>query len=178
MNPFNLFSAARNIPGVSQVIRLAGQQPLVQSILRSIPKPPSTIKPTLQKTVAVAPDVAIGLPVEYAFSSRPSPDRERMAAANVAAEIGTSLLLGGGEIPAQLVDLATSPWKDAPGVVGDIHAMAATLNPSNWTQTYVTPSLVTGKVDPEMEAYLTRQRQRSEQYRPQTGVLPTLIIPR
>ena len=176
-NPFRLVELARNIPGVSQVVRFAGQQPAVRQILQSINKTPVG-RSAAQGAVAVGPDVAIGLPFEYASSKLSEPQRSRMAAANVAAEIGTSLLLGGGEIPAQLVDLATQYAQDSPGPMGDTHAMAAVLNPSNWTQTYITGPLVTGKVDPEREAYLTRQRKRTESSRPQVGVMPTLIMPR
>lgn len=175
-NPLQLLNLTRNIPGVSQVVRFAGQQPVVRQILQNIKKTP--VRKAAHGAVAVGPDVAIGLPMEYAFSKVPEPHKTPLAVANVAAEIGTSLLLGGGEIPAQLVDMFTANSADTPGPMGDVHAMAAVLNPSNYTQTYITEPLVLGKVDPEKEAYLARQRKRTESIRPQSGVLPTLIMPR
>lgn len=175
-NPFRLLNLTKNIPGVSQAVRFAGQQPVVRQILQNIKKTP--VGKAAHGAVAVGPDVAIGLPMEYAYSEVPEPQRTPLAAANVAAEIGTSLLLGGGEIPAQLIDMLTHGSADTPGPMGDVHAMAAVLNPSNYTQTYITEPLVLGKVDPAKAAYLERQRKRTESVRPQSGVLPTLIIPR
>jgi hypothetical protein len=173
-----LLNVGRSVPGVSQLIRFAGQQPAVRTILNKIKVDPTIKRKVGHAAIAVGPDVAVGYPLEILLSPRSSPEKERMAAANVAAEIGTSLLLGGGEIPSQLTQLVTSPWRDTPGTMGDIYAMAATLNPSNYTEPYVSSPIVTGGVDPEGHSFIQRQRARSAPFRPQSGVLPTLIMPR
>jgi len=140
-NPLNIFRFAQQVPGV-----------------RSI----------LQKVYAVAPDVGIGLPVELMMSEKKSPKKEKAAALNTAAEIGSSLLLGGAETIPQLTQLATDPailralgqrGLSENEIIQNLNARARTINPSMYTEQLV-EQIVEGKIDAEKERLMQEARDR------------------
>jgi len=140
-NPFNLFRFAQQVPAV-----------------RSI----------LQKVYAVAPDIGIGLPVEMVVSPKPSPKKEKAAGLNTAAEIATSLVLGGAETIPQLTQLATDPAiLSALGqsglskneIIKNLNARARTINPSMYTEQLV-EQIVEGKIDAEKARLMQEARDR------------------
>ena len=140
-NPLNIFRFAQQVPGV-----------------RSI----------LQKVYAVAPDVGIGLPVELMMSEKKSPKKEKAAALNTAAEIGSSLLLGGAETIPQLTQLATDPailralgqrGLSENEIIRNLNARARTINPSMYTEQLV-EQIVEGKIDAEKERLMQEARDR------------------
>jgi len=140
-NPLNIFRFAQQVPGV-----------------RSI----------LQKVYAVAPDVGIGLPVELMMSEKKSPKKEKAAALNTAAEIGSSLLLGGAETIPQLTQLTTDPailralgqrGLSENEIIQNLNARARTINPSMYTEQLV-EQIVEGKIDAEKERLMQEARDR------------------
>ena len=140
-NPLNLLRFANQVPGVRKA---------------------------LQAIYAVGPDVGIGLPMQLVTSPKPSPKKERAAVLNTAAEVATSLALGGIETIPQLTQLATDPGilralgkprvAENP-VVKNLNARATTINPSNYTEQLV-EQIVEGKVDAEKERLMQEARNR------------------
>lgn len=146
MNPFNL-------------LRLAGSNPLVKKVIQGI--------------YAVAPDVVVGAPLQLITSPKPSPKKEKATVLNTAAEVGTSLVLGGAETIPQLGQLATDPAilkalgrEDLANsrVVKDINARMRTINPSMYTEQLV-EQIVEGKIDAEKQRLMEEARRRVEQMR-------------
>jgi hypothetical protein len=140
-NPLNLFRFAQQAPGIRGI---------------------------LQKVYAVAPDIGIGLPVEMMMSEKKSPKKEKAAALNTAAEIGSSLLLGGAETIPQLTQLATDPGLlralgqrglSENEIVKNLNARARTMNPSMYTEQLV-EQIVEGKIDEEKERLMQEARER------------------
>jgi len=140
-NPLNIFRFAQQVPGVRNI---------------------------LQKVYAVAPDVGIGLPVELMMSEKKSPKKEKAAVLNTAAEIGSSLLLGGAETIPQLTQLATDPailralgqrGLSENEIIQNLNARARTINPSMYTEQLV-EQIVEGKIDAEKERLMQEARDR------------------
>jgi hypothetical protein len=140
-NPFNLLRFANQVPGVGKALRAV---------------------------YAVAPDVGIGLPLELLMSSKKSPKKEKTAALNTAAEVATSLVLGGAETIPQLTQLATDPGiLKALGqeglskneIIRNLNARARTINPSMYTEQLV-EQIVEGQIDAEKERLMQEARNR------------------
>jgi hypothetical protein len=140
-NPFNLLRFANQVPGVGKALRAV---------------------------YAVAPDVGIGLPLELLMSPKKSPKKERTAGLNTAAEVATSLVLGGAETIPQLTQLATDPGiLKALGqeglskneIIRNLNARARTINPSMYTEQLV-EQIVEGQIDAEKERLMQEARNR------------------
>jgi hypothetical protein len=140
-NPFNLLRFANQVPGVGKALRAV---------------------------YAVAPDVGIGLPLELLMSTKKSPKKERTAGLNTAAEVATSLVLGGAETIPQLTQLATDPGiLKALGqeglskneIIRNLNARARTINPSMYTEQLV-EQIVEGQIDAEKERLMQEARNR------------------
>ena len=140
-NPLNLLRFANQVPGVSKALRAI---------------------------YAVAPDVGIGLPVELMMSEKKSPKKERTAGLNTAAEVATSLVLGGAETIPQLTQLATDPailralgqeGLSKNEIIRNLNARARTINPSMYTEQLV-EQIVEGRVDAEKERLMQEARNR------------------
>jgi hypothetical protein len=140
-NPFNLLRFANQVPGVGKALRAV---------------------------YAVAPDVGIGLPLELLMSPKKSPKKEKTAALNTAAEVATSLVLGGAETIPQLTQLATDPGiLKALGqeglskneIIRNLNARARTINPSMYTEQLV-EQIVEGQIDAEKERLMQEARNR------------------
>jgi len=140
-NPFNLLRFANQVPGVGKALRAV---------------------------YAVAPDVGIGLPLELLMSTKKSPKKEKTAALNTAAEVATSLVLGGAETIPQLTQLATDPGiLKALGqeglskneIIRNLNARARTINPSMYTEQLV-EQIVEGQIDAEKERLMQEARNR------------------
>lgn len=140
-NPFNL-------------LRLAAQNPAARNVL--------------QKVYAVAPDVGIGLPLQLVTSEKQSPKKEKAAGLNTAAEIATSLVLGGAETIPQLTQLATDPevlkafgqeGLSRNEIIKNLNARARTMNPSMYTEQMV-EKIVEGQIDEEKERLMQEARDR------------------
>jgi len=140
-NPFNLLRFANQVPGVGKALRAV---------------------------YAVAPDVGIGLPLELLMSTKKSPKKEKTAVLNTAAEVATSLVLGGAETIPQLTQLATDPGiLKALGqeglskneIIRNLNARARTINPSMYTEQLV-EQIVEGQIDAEKERLMQEARNR------------------
>ena len=140
-NPFNLLRFANQVPGVSKALRAI---------------------------YAVAPDVGIGLPVELMVSEKKSPKKEKTAALNTAAEVATSLVMGGAETIPQLTQLATDPGilralgqegLSRNEIIRNLNARARTINPSMYTEQLV-EQIVEGRIDEEKERLMQEARNR------------------
>jgi hypothetical protein len=140
-NPFNLLRFANQVPGVGKALRAV---------------------------YAVAPDVGIGLPLELIMSEKNSPKKEKTAALNTAAEVATSLVMGGAETIPQLTQLATDPGiLKALGqeglskneIIRNLNARARTINPSMYTEQLV-EQIVEGRIDAEKERLMQEARDR------------------
>lgn len=140
-NPFNLLRFANQVPGVGKALRAI---------------------------YAVAPDVGIGLPVELMMSEKKSPKKEKTAALNTAAEVATSLVLGGAETIPQLTQLATDPGilralgqqgLSKNEIIQNLNARARTMNPSMYTEQLV-EQIVEGRIDAEKERLMQEARNR------------------
>lgn len=147
MNPFNF------------LMRFAGKNPAVRKVIQGI--------------YAVAPDVVVGAPLDLMTSPKPSPKKEKAAALNTAAEVGTSLILGGAETIPQLGQLATDPEilralgrEDLAKskAIQDINARMRTINPSMYTEQLV-EQIVEGKINAEKQRLMEEARRRVEQLR-------------
>jgi hypothetical protein len=140
-NPFNLLRFANQVPGVGNALRAI---------------------------YAVAPDVGIGLPVELMMSEKKSPKKEKTAALNTAAEVATSLVMGGAETIPQLTQLATDPGilralgqegLSRNEIIRNLNARARTINPSMYTEQLV-EQIVEGRIDEEKERLMQEARNR------------------
>lgn len=140
-NPFNLLRFANQVPGVGKALRAI---------------------------YAVAPDVGIGLPVELMMSEKKSPKKEKAAGLNTAAEVATSLVLGGAETIPQLTQLATDPGilralgqegLSKSEIIRNLNARARTINPSMYTEQLV-EQIVEGRIDAEKERLMQEARSR------------------
>ena len=140
-NPFNLLRFANQVPGVSKALRAI---------------------------YAVAPDVGIGLPVELMVSEKKSPKKEKTAALNTAAEVATSLVMGGAETIPQLTQLATDPGilralgqegLSRNEIIRNLNARDRTINPSMYTEQLV-EQIVEGRIDEEKERLMQEARNR------------------
>jgi hypothetical protein len=140
-NPFNLLRFANQVPGVGKALRAI---------------------------YAVAPDVGIGLPLGLLMSPKKSPKKEKTAVLNTAAEVATSLVLGGAETIPQVTQLATDPGiLKALGqeglskneIIRNLNARARTINPSMYTEQLV-EQIVEGQIDAEKERLMQEARNR------------------
>jgi len=102
------------------------------------------------------------------MSEKKSPKKEKAAALNTAAEIGSSLLLGGAETIPQLTQLATDPailralgqrGLSENEIIQNLNARARTINPSMYTEQLV-EQIVEGKIDAEKERLMQEARDR------------------
>ena len=140
-NPLNLLRFANQVPGVRKA---------------------------LQAIYAVGPDVGIGLPVELMMSEKKSPKKEKAAGLNTAAEVATSLVMGGAETIPQLTQLATDPailralgqeGLSRNEIIKNLNARARTINPSMYTEQLV-EKIVEGQIDEEKERLMQEARNR------------------
>jgi len=140
-NPLNLLRFANQVPGVGKALRAI---------------------------YAVAPDVGIGLPLELMMSEKQSPKKEKTAGLNTAAEVATSLVLGGAETIPQLTQLATDPsilkalgqeGLSKNEIIQNLNARARTINPSMYTEQMV-EQIVEGKIDAEKQRLMQEARDR------------------
>jgi hypothetical protein len=102
------------------------------------------------------------------MSEKKSPKKEKAAGLNTAAEVATSLVMGGAETIPQLTQLATDPailralgqeGLSRNEIIKNLNARARTMNPSMYTEQLV-EKIVEGQIDEEKERLMQEARNR------------------